>query len=258
MIVILSKSNLNTLTNLKKLDNTPPQLDLNLNGAGGHQHHRIPQAVNYAEPATVHEIQSGCATDLPASLNASDSVQTEVQKIVDNATVEGTREVFGNYLCEAVRTRHVDGQEKSAVTIMLPKWGGLVDCLISLDIREQEVVKLALSLFNTDISRVESNLHVMLQTGLSVILSMPTAEVTLKGATDEAITKVFGFEICNAVTESPIRKREKEAGQQLTHCVSMILTKDGAIINISLGLEGGLAILKKLHPAPHSSSNEPN
>jgi hypothetical protein len=71
---------------------------------------------------------------------------------------------------------------------------------------------------------------------------MLEAKVTLKGATTEAITNVLGLEIYNVVNESLIRKRELEAGQQLTYCISMILTKSGAIINILLGPEGGLML----------------
>jgi hypothetical protein len=76
---------------------------------------------------------------------------------------------------------------------------------------------------------------------------IPNTEVTMKGVEDKAIIKVFGPEIYNAIRESPVRRRELKEGKHKTECVSMILTKDGAIINLSLGLKGSLQIQHKLY-----------
>jgi hypothetical protein len=92
---------------------------------------------------------------------------------------------------------------------------------------------------------VEQVLHVILKEGITLII--PNSEATLKGALDEAIVKVFGPEIYDAITESPVRKRELAEGKRVTECVLMILTKNGAIINLFLGLEGDLQIQNKLY-----------
>ena len=148
-------------------------------------------------------------------------------------------------MCGAIRRVSVQKELKAAVTTILPLWGGPVDCLISLDICDQEVEQLAMALFNAKVKWVEQVLHVVLKEGFTLII--PHSETTLKGALDEAIIAVFGLEIHNAIAESPIRRRELEEGKHVTECVSMILTKNGAIINLSLGLEGGLQIQNKLY-----------
>lgn len=155
--------------------------------------------------------------------------------------------MFGDELCCAIRKVYTGGHLKAAVTTVLPKWGGPVDCLVSLDIREEEADRLALALFNANVTWVQQDLHVVLRDGLTIILSCSEAEVTLKGATDEAIINVFGSETCDAVNDTRMRKREWEEGKQLTQCVSMILTKSGAIISISLGLEDGIRIQNRLY-----------
>jgi hypothetical protein len=57
---------------------------------------------------------------------------------------------------------------------------------------------------------------------------------------------MFGHDIRNAITESPVHRRELEEGKSVTECVSMVLTKNGAIINLSLSLEAGLQIQKAI------------
>jgi len=59
--------------------------------------------------------------------------------------------------------------------------------------------------------------------------------------------KMFGLEIHDAIPECLVRRRELAEGKCTTECVSMIFTKNGAIINLSLGLEGGLQIQNKLY-----------
>jgi len=83
------------------------------------------------------------------------------------------------------------------------------------------VEQLAMALFNAKVKWVEQVLHVVLKEGITLII--PNSEATLKGVLDEVIIKVFGPEIHDAITESPIRKRELEEGKRVTECVSMIL-----------------------------------
>jgi hypothetical protein len=80
-----------------------------------------------------------------------------------------------------------------------------------------------------------------------ITLVIPNSEATLKGVPGVVIFKVFGPEIHHAITECPVRRRELAEGKRVTECVLVILTKNGAIINLSLGLERGLQIQNKLY-----------
>jgi hypothetical protein len=51
---------------------------------------------------------------------------------------------------------------------------------------------------------------------------------------------MFSPEIYNTITKNPIYKRELEEGKLVIKYVLMILIKNRAIINLSLGLKGGL------------------
>lgn len=139
----------------------------------------------------------------------------------------------------------VQDELRAAVTTVLPPWGGLVDFFISLDIIEQQVEQLAMALFKAKVKRTEGVLHCALQDGMTFVI--PNSEPILKGVLREDIIKVFGANIYHAIAESPTYRRESDSGKSKTECVSMILTKNGAIINLSLGLERGLEIKKKLY-----------
>lgn len=157
--------------------------------------------------------------------------------------------VFGGLISGAIRTVPVRTNEgiswKASVTTVFPLWGGPVDCFLSLDVCESGVEYLAMALFNARVKWVEEVRHVGFEGGAT--LTIPSSEVTLKGVKDEAIIMVFGSEIRCAINESRIRERELEEGKLMTECVSMILTKQGAIVNLSLGLDRGLEIQRKLY-----------
>jgi hypothetical protein len=102
-----------------------------------------------------------------------------------------------------------------------------------------------MALFNAKVKWAEYVLYVVLNEGTALII--PNSEVTLKAVRDEAIIKVFSLEICNAITESPVRKRELQEGKYITEYVSMILIKNGAIVNLCLSLKRGLEIQNKLY-----------
>ena len=58
---------------------------------------------------------------------------------------------------------------------------------------------------------------------------------------------MFSPKIYNVITKSPIYKKELVEGKLITEYVLVILTKNRAIINLCLGLEGGLRIQNKLY-----------
>ncbi|KFY48961.1 hypothetical protein V495_00870 [Pseudogymnoascus sp. VKM F-4514 (FW-929)] len=173
------------------------------------------------------------------------------EKVIENASLEGVAKVFDKNICVAIRRVQVQTDSdkitswKASVTMVFPLWGGPVDCLMSLDVCESDVEHLAMLLFDAQMKWVEQVRHIVLNEGITLII--PHSEATLKGVRDEAIIKVFGNDIYNAINESPVRKRESKEGKLRTECVSMILTKNGAIINLSLGLDRGLEIRDKLY-----------
>ncbi|KAF2105292.1 hypothetical protein BDV96DRAFT_509616 [Lophiotrema nucula] len=116
---------------------------------------------------------------------------------------------------------------------------------MSLDICEQHIERLAKTLFNAKVKWMEQVLHIDLAGGTTLIV--PGSEATLKGVSGDAIIQAFGLEIHSAIYECPIQKREVTEGKRGTECVSMILMKNGGIISLSLGLEGGLRIQKQLY-----------
>lgn len=169
------------------------------------------------------------------------------QRVFENASLEGIEKIFSQPLCSAIRRVTVQGQLKAAVTTTFPIWvrSGPVDCLMSLEIQKSSVEWFAMTLFNAKMSWMDQGLRVVLNG--SVTLVIPVYELTLKGVSDKVILDIFGSEIRDAINESPMRKSELEDSTGLTECVSMILTKDGAIINLALGLHGGANLQNKLY-----------
>ena len=192
-----------------------------------------------------NEAQSELKVVSEISSNDQNFSTAQEQRVIENASLQGIAKVFYEYMCGAIRRVTVDSDLKAAVTMVFPVWGGPVDCLMSLDVCERDVEQLAMALFNAKVKWAERVLHVVLNEGTKLII--PNSEVTLKGVRDEAIIKVFGPEIHNAISESPVRKTELQEGKHVTECVSMILTKNGAIVNLCLGLKGGLEIQNKLY-----------
>jgi hypothetical protein len=170
--------------------------------------------------------------------------------VIEKASLQGIAAVFDEYMCSAIRRDTVQSgaitSSMAAVTMDFPPWG-LVDCLMSLEVHQSEVGYLAMALFKVRVESVGQVRYVSLKEGVRLT---PNPEITLKGVLDEAIIDVFGSEIHGAIRTCRMRKKELEEGNRVTECVSMILTSspsEGAIISLSLGLEGGVQIQNKLY-----------
>ncbi|KAF3481542.1 uncharacterized protein GIQ15_04301 [Arthroderma uncinatum] len=180
-----------------------------------------------------------------ASLNDLNFPPAPEQRVFENASLQGVAEVFNQDMSSAIRRLTVQDESKAAVTTVFPIWAGTIDCLMSLEVNEWSVEWLVMALFNAKLKWVNQARHVVFNEGVTLII--PNSEATLKGVLNEAILNVFGPEIHEAVTESPMRRKELAEGMRVTECVSMILTRDGAIINLALGLDGGVKIQNKLY-----------
>jgi hypothetical protein len=173
------------------------------------------------------------------------------QEVFEHASLRGTGIIFkyNKYLCDVIRKVSIQvgtsSVWKAAVTTVFPIWGGPVDCLLSLDICEWGVEYLMKTLFNAKVRSTEQGWHIVLREGTTLVV--PKAETILKGVHESTIIEVFGSEIHKGIVEGPVRKRESQEGKEMTECVSMILTRQGAIINLSLSLESGLEIKSKLY-----------
>lgn len=162
------------------------------------------------------------------------------QVVIESPSLAGIRKIFDSNMCDAIRTVSIDGESKASITMVFSKWV-VVDCLMSLEIHEWAIPRLAMALFQAEINWVDNKAYVVFESGRTV--TMPTSEVTLKGAEDQEIKEVFGPEIHNAIDEGPVRKRET---RRATECVSMIVTEHSCFINLSLGWRAGIKVKNKL------------
>lgn len=177
--------------------------------------------------------------------DVSSEIHTPEQRVFENPPIQGISKIFDSSMCGSIRLRSFEDGLKAAVTMIFPVLVGPVNCLMSLDIRERDVDRLAMILFGAEVKWVEQVLHVVHASGFTMIV--PNAEATLKGVADKTIIDVFGADIHDAINATPIRRRELKEGKHVTECVSMIITRNGAIISLCLGLEGGVEIQNKLY-----------
>jgi len=186
--------------------------------------------------------------DMPDGPNILDSIN-RVNQTKINASLQGVTSIFDERMYRAIR--HVPVNEngtvvlKAAITMGFPE--DLVDCVMMLDICEEEVEHLLKDLFRCDKILLMGLLHLK-QNDVKITTNMSNPEFNLKGVRDQTIYDVFGGEILRAITESKMRKKElKEQGDCATDCVSMIIPKKGAYINLCLDLKGGVEIKDKLY-----------
>ncbi|KIW37736.1 uncharacterized protein PV06_09732 [Exophiala oligosperma] len=174
------------------------------------------------------------------------------QQVLSHASLQGTADLFPEYMSGAIRRDaiQINGitRWKAAVTMAFP-YVGKVDSLMSLAIKETKVEHIAMALFNVHVE-VESAVQarqVVMQDGVRL---MPNPEITLLGVQSEAIKKLFGLDIYNAIKASRVFQEELEQGTRATRCVSMIIPSNPrfeAIINLNLGLKEGSLVKNKLY-----------
>jgi len=198
--------------------------------------------ITHRTNTTPLETQNELTVTPITSSNDPNTTSAKEQPVFENASLQGIAKILDESMFDAVRRVKVGNDSKAAVAMVFPGRVGPVDCLMSLHVREEDVERLAMALFNAEVKWMEQGLRVV-RDGFAFI----APEAILKGVPDEAILKVFGSEIHGATAGSPVRWRELAEGKHLTECVSMILTKNGTIISLSLDLEGGLHIRDKLY-----------
>lgn len=179
---------------------------------------------------------------------------TRRNQTVINASLEGVRNIFSEYIYRAIRRVPVQGDAmplfKAAVTMEFPDFV-LVDSVMMLEVREDEVERLVEDLFAIQVISVIGIRHLILGKGIRLTSNISSPEITLKGVRHEAILYVFGPEINGAITISEMYRTELQEKRLLViECVSMIFISksgEGAYINLCLDLKGGLEIRDKLY-----------
>ncbi|KAL5313253.1 hypothetical protein ACEPPN_018986 [Leptodophora sp. 'Broadleaf-Isolate-01'] len=205
-----------------------------------------------ARPNSIHPPNETPTENHESSLENPNSTATG--NTATSASLEGVADVFGEYMCRAIRrvTAPSDGIPalKAAVTMQFPAFA-LHDCVIMLEVCEREVEHLVKYLFGINVMSVMGVRHLILGKGVKLTSNTSNPEITLKGVRDEAIIHILGPEIYEAITASRMRRRELEEEKNCaTECVSMIFTSksgEGAYMNVCLELEGALRIRDKLY-----------
>jgi hypothetical protein len=164
-----------------------------------------------------------------------------------HARLEGTRELLGEDMVHKIKSSHL-GNDWRAVTMHFPSWptpDNLDSCFMRLDIREEEVEGLAMALFSVKVEWVLGVLQIAYDNGMVQLIPHP--EFTLKGVLEQDIVTVFKSEIHGAITECPIRVRERAEGKHRTECVSMAFSRKECTITLTMGLDRGIEIQNKLN-----------
>lgn len=141
-----------------------------------------------------------------------------------------------------IRKDMVDGDWRPAITIGIPEWGPPLDCVLSLEIWGSDIARLIEALFKAKLIWRESDIYIVLNEGTG--LALPHLEGILTGVSDLNIFKVFSPEIYRAIDDCYTHRTEQ--GKNLTGCI-VDLTRDRAIVHLSLGMERGVEILNKLY-----------
>ncbi|KAH7382063.1 hypothetical protein BKA64DRAFT_713302 [Cadophora sp. MPI-SDFR-AT-0126] len=174
--------------------------------------------------------------------------ESDTQQLLDSASHDGTRTVFNEYMCGLIRRVTVQTLDSTTSRLSITATSSTsrpADLVLSLDIYDWGIEKLAMALFDAKMTSVQQGTHISLYNGTT--LTVPDSEVTLRGANNGAIVATFGWEIYHAINGNSIRNKEREEGKDTTECISMMILNTGAIINLCLGLNQGLAIIRKLH-----------
>lgn len=75
-------------------------------------------------------------------------------------------------------------------------------------------------------------------------LTVPVTEFTLKGAKKEAIAKVFGLRIYEAIADD--FESEEGSAKELSENLLMTVKRESAVIEVSLGLLRAVELAKML------------
>ncbi|KAH8711471.1 hypothetical protein HC256_008285 [Beauveria bassiana] len=170
------------------------------------------------------------------------------QELHHSASMAGIASILGNFWHNIIRrAAPVDignSTPRGSLTAYLPLDEESADCLLKLDISPAGAEYLASILFNAEIQGGSHATQIAFDNGSKLALAV-AAGATWKGAPHQALFSIFDTQVCCAVMESKLYQRELKQGLQVTNCVSMTLTADGATVDVTLGARQALGIIYK-------------
>jgi hypothetical protein len=149
-----------------------------------------------------------------------------------SAEREGTRQVFGEYLVDKIKTAAMNDQWR-AVSVLLPFYPPdlLETSVMSLEIREECVKELAMALYMTEVDWVTDSYRVVHVNKTVQIIPHGFEWIAVP---DENISAVFGSYIHGVI--DACRSRELAKGENGTDCVKMIFRNGQGTINLKMSL----------------------
>ncbi|ODM15238.1 hypothetical protein SI65_09179 [Aspergillus cristatus] len=162
--------------------------------------------------------------------------------IYEQASLNGIASIFDSRLCDMIKKIPIRIDIwTAAVTMIFPPWNEGT-CTLILDIANG-ADDLAMTLFGTTFTFTGQAQHIMISGGPK--LTVPGTEFTLKGAKKEAIAKVFGLRVYEAIADH--FESEGGSAKDLSENLSMTVKREGAVIEISLGLLRAIELAKILY-----------
>lgn len=177
------------------------------------------------------------------TLDPSHSQQTSGSASLDQLELVLPNAEFTRLIREVSRNE----DQSVATTMTTPYWSdsaAKLYCMLSFCIHGEAISSLAYKIFGVNVERTDAGLRLSFPHGIVSVTEYP--DITLKGVSDQDVERIFGSKMRKAIDECPIREMEIIAGRRMTECVSMTLAKEGAMINLALGLETGLTIFRQL------------
>jgi hypothetical protein len=155
------------------------------------------------------------------------------------ATIASVMEVFPQYICGAVLKNHaLDG---AMIQMAFPR-SPSADCVMMLTIQPNKIEYLAMKLFKIHMESEAEQRYLVLQNGSRVV---PSSQLTLEGAEEDAIEVILGRPVTDAIQHSLKRILEIRNATQATRCVTMqvdVNPSTPALLNLWLGLEKGIKL----------------
>ncbi|RAL07971.1 uncharacterized protein BO97DRAFT_229359 [Aspergillus homomorphus CBS 101889] len=161
----------------------------------------------------------------------------------EHASLKGIAAVFETDFCDMIRRTSIRIKEQfisgAAVTMTFPRWNEST-CTLIIDIAKG-ANDLAMALFGITCELVGHNRHIMTTDGLSLIL--PATDITLKGAKQQAIIKVLGSRILEALNDY----QQGSSAEEKFESVSMTVRGQDASCEVALNPSRAVQIAKMLY-----------
>ncbi|KAI0156752.1 hypothetical protein GGR52DRAFT_583044 [Hypoxylon sp. FL1284] len=191
--------------------------------------------------------------DCPQALNVHDpNYLAEDKHVLVDASLLETIKLFPAYISDAIKRipdPDRDNAFVAAISMIFPRapYTDKFGCQMALSILENKVESLAQEFFDVRLETTEGLRYVLLPGGAKVL---PNPSFTLQGCRFEAISRIFGSQITDAIKASPAYQDDIKQVRRCTQSVSMVvshLAYEGAVVYTSLGLWEGTQIKKKLY-----------